>query len=163
MAKRKKDNVASREPVIENRKARHDYHITDTLEVGIALQGSEVKAVRASLVSLGEGFVMASRSPCRLVLHQVNIGEYGPAGRLTHAAVRNRVLLAHKKEIEKLAAALDTKGVSLVPLKMYFKDGRVKLLIGVGEGKGHQDKRETIKEREARRDIDRAMSKRMRV
>ncbi|MEO0717143.1 MAG: SsrA-binding protein SmpB [Planctomycetota bacterium] len=163
MSKRKKDNVASREPVIENRKARHDYNITDTLEVGIALQGSEVKAVRASLVSLAEGFIMARRDPCKLVLHQVNIGEYGPAGRMSHAAVRNRVLLAHRKEIEKLAIALETKGVSLVPLKMYFKDGRAKLLLGVGEGKGHQDKRNTIKEREARRDIDRAMSKRMKV
>lgn len=162
MAKRKKDDKAGAEPVIENRKARFDYHIGETLEVGIALQGSEVKAIRAGRVSLNEGFVMASGTPCRLVLHQVNIGEYGPAGHLNHAAVRNRVLLAHRREIEKLAAALETKGVSLVPLKMYFKDGRVKVLIGVGTGKGASDKRDTIKEREAQREIDRAMSTRMR-
>ena len=161
MSKRKKDNKASAEPVIENRKARFDYHIGETLEVGIALQGSEVKAIRAGRVSLGEGFVMARRSPLRLVLHQVNLGEYGPAGPLNHAPVRNRYLLAHRREIEKLAEALDTKGVSIVPLKMYFKDGRVKVLIGVGTGKGASDKRESIKEREARRDIDRALSKRM--
>lgn len=160
MAKKRKDKTKN-EPVIENRRARHEYAIGETLEVGIALVGTEVKAVRAAQVSLGEGFVMARSDPVSLVLHQVSIGEYAPAGMRQHRLDRTRTLLAHKREIIKLARQLEAKGVTIVPLKLYFKDGRAKLLIGIGTGRAEHDKRRAIGERETQREIQRAMSKRM--
>jgi SsrA-binding protein len=147
-------------PTIENRKARFDYFIEDTLEVGIVLRGSEVKAIRDGKVSLGEGYVLARESPPSLTLHGVNIGEYSPASALGHKPVRARPLLAHKREILKLSKATALKGMTIVPLKMYFKEGWAKLLIGVARGKAAHDKRETIGKREAQRDINRAMSRR---
>ncbi len=157
MAKKKEDPSQNRE--IENRKARFQYHIDETLEVGIALRGSEVKAVRAGLVSLGEGFVRVQENPPALLLHQVNIGEYGPAGTMGHKPVRPRLLLAHKREIAKMAKAVGVKGMTIVPIKLYFKNGWAKLLIGVARGKSSQDKRQTIAKRESDRDIQRAMSR----
>lgn len=160
MAKNKPKND---EPTIENRKARHLYAVGETLEVGIALRGTEVKSVRAGQVSLGEGFVRATADPVRLTLHGVHIGEYPPAGSSLrqHAAERARILLAHRREILKFAAASESKGTTIVPLKMYFKNGRAKVLIGLGTGKRTYDKRQDIKKREADRDISRAMSKRL--
>lgn len=158
MAKKKAESKLT--PTLENRKARFDYHIGDTLEVGIVLRGSEIKAVRESLVSLGEGYVMARESPLELVLLNVNIGEYGPAAALGHKPTRPRPLLAHKREIRKLAHEVSKKGMTIVPLKLYFKNGFAKLLIGVAKGKATHDKRNTIAERESKRDIDRAMSRR---
>jgi SsrA-binding protein len=158
MAKKKKD--ADLTPTIENRKARFDYHIGETLEVGIVLRGSEIKAVRDSLVSLGEGYIVARESPLELTLLNVNIGEYGPASSLGHKPTRARPLLAHKREIIKLAHEVSKKGMTIVPLKLYFKNGFAKLLIGVAKGKAVHDKRSTIAERESKRDIDRAMSRR---
>ena len=153
----------SREPVIENRKARHDYFIDDTLECGIKLLGTEIKSVRLGLVSLGEGFVMAAALPGRkpaLTLHDVHIGEYPPAGAARqHVPARQRALLAHKREIRKLAQQSAARGFTLVPLKMYFVRGRAKLLIGLARGKQKGDKRQSIAEREHRRDMDRAMSR----
>jgi len=159
MAK-KKTKITSAEPVIENRKARHAYEISETLEVGIKLHGSEVKSVRAGLISLAEGYVSATEIPPTLMLHSVHIGEYQPAGALGHPTVRQRTLLAHKREIVKLARQMTTKGVTIVPLKLYFKHGFAKLLIGLGTGKSSVDKRESIKEREHERDIARALSRR---
>jgi len=158
MAKAKKSN--SNEPEVLNRKARHRYAIEETLEVGIRLAGTEVKAVRAGRISLGEAYVRAELSPPSLTLHSAHIGEYAPAGANQHPAVRQRTLLAHKREIQKLGRLSEAKGVTIVPLKLYFKNGYAKLLIGVGRGKGKSDKREDLKEREAKRDIDRAMSRR---
>lgn len=145
---------------IENRRARYDYHIGETLEVGIVLRGTEVKSIRDGKVSLAEGYVRVSEQPPGLYLHGVDIAEYPPAGAVQHKPTRERVLLAHKREILKLAKETAAKGVTLVPLKLYFKDGRAKLLIGVGTGKGKSDKRQSIAAREAKRDIDRAMSRR---
>ncbi len=156
MAKPKENNDS---PVIENRRARFDYHIESTLEVGLALRGSEVKSVRASRVSLGEGFVRASDSPPSLLLYNVNIGEYAPAAALGHKPTRPRTLLAHRREIVKLAKASQVKGMTIVPLKLYFKDGWAKLLIGLAKGKSAHDKRHSIGEREAKREMDRAMSR----
>jgi len=151
------------EPVIENRKARHDYFIEETLECGIELLGTEVKSVRLGLVSLGEGYVRAEAGPRQrpaLILHSVHIGEYPPAGAARqHAPQRDRRLLAHKREIRKLAARTALRGITLIPLKMYFVRGRAKLLIGVAKGKQKADKRQSIAEREHRRDMDRAMSR----
>ncbi|MBS0188491.1 MAG: SsrA-binding protein SmpB [Planctomycetes bacterium] len=154
------------EPTIENRRARFEYAIGETLEVGIALRGTEVKSVRDGHVSLAEGYVRASASPLELTLHSANIGEYGPAGPLgngrQHAPTRVRALLAHKREILKLAKESQVKGMTIVPLKLYFKNGFAKLLIGVAKGKSKHDKRDTIKDREAKRDIDRAMTRKTR-
>ncbi len=148
-------------PEIENRKARHDFSISDTLEVGIKLLGSEVKSLRDGKASLAEGFVMAREAPPSLELHGVHIDEYPPAGAARqHAPRRVRPLLAHAREIRRLAQSMKAKGVSLVPLKIYFKGGRAKLLVGVGQGRKHGDKRAAIAEREMRRDMDRAMSRR---
>jgi SsrA-binding protein len=158
MAK-KKDKTEVGAPTIENRKARFDYHIEETLEVGMILRGSEVKSVRKGEVSLGEGYVLAKAEPPQLTLLNVNIGEYAPSGALGHRPTRARPLLAHKREIVKLAKTVEAKGLTIVPLKLYFKEGWAKLLIGVARGKQAHDKRNTIAKREAKRDIDRAMSR----
>jgi SsrA-binding protein len=149
------------ERTIENRRARYDYAIGTTLEVGIKLAGSEVKSVRAGNVSLAEGYVRAEEFPPRLMLYSVNIGEYAPAGSRQHAATRARTLLANKTEIVRLARETAKKGTTIVPLKIYFKNGFAKLLVGVGTGKTKVDKRHSIAERESQRDIQRVMSKRV--
>jgi SsrA-binding protein len=151
----------SNEPTVENRKARFNYHILDTLECGIALHGSEVKSVREGKISLGEGFVRIEGEPPQLRLFQTTIESYAPAGALGHARGRARALLAHRREIRKLQKQVDVKGMTIVPLKLYFKNGFAKVLIGVAKGKAEHDKRDTIAKRESDRDIARAMSKRM--
>lgn len=147
-------------PTIENRKARFHYHITDTLECGIQLMGSEIKSVRAGKVSLAEGYVRPQTNPPGLYLHSISIDEYAAAGTGGHTLARTRKLLAHKREILKLARAVEQKGFTIVPLSMYFKNGYAKVLIGVGEGKAAHDKRATIAKRDADRSIQRAMSRR---
>jgi SsrA-binding protein len=151
------------EPVIENRKARHDFFIEETLECGVELLGTEVKSVRAGLISLAEGFVQAEDRPGQrpsLTLYAVHIGEYPPAGAARqHVPQRERRLLAHRREIRKLAQKTSVKGRTIVPLKLYFVRGRAKILIGVARGKQKADKRQSIAEREHRRDMDRAMSR----
>ena len=150
------------EPTIENRRARHDYFIEDTLECGMKLTGTEIKSIRHGLASLAEGYVQAVENPPSLTLHSVHIAEYGPAGVANqHAPTRPRTLLAQKREIRKLADKTREKGVTLVPLKIYFVRGRAKLLIGLARGKHKADKRQDIATREHKRDMDRAMSKRM--
>jgi SsrA-binding protein len=151
----------SKAPEIENRRARHDYAIEDTLECGMELLGTEVKSIRDGKISLAEGFVMARADPPALELHGVHIDEYPPAGRdRQHEPRRVRRLLAHRREIARLATEVKAKGVSLVPLKVYFAKGRAKLLVGVGKGRKKGDKREAIAEREMRRDIEREMGRR---
>jgi SsrA-binding protein len=146
-------------PSVENRKARHDYHIDETLECGLVLRGSEIKSVREGKVSIGEGFCRVQESPPALLLYKVHIGEYAPAGSLGHVPVRARLLLAHKGEIVKLARKM-TKGMTIVPLSVYFKGPWAKVLIGVGRGKKAHDKRATLKKKDNEREMRRAMSKR---
>ncbi len=147
--------------VIENRRARHDYLIGETLECGLRLLGTEVKSIRAGQASLAEGWIRATTDPPSLVLQGVHVGEYPPAGpHRQHQPVRPRVLLAHKREILKLARAQDGENSTLVPLKIYFVDGRAKVLIGVAQGRKKSDKRQDIAKREAQRDMDRAMHRR---
>jgi SsrA-binding protein len=149
------------EPTIENRRARHDYFIEETLECGIRLVGTEVKSVRRGQMSLGEGYARATLEPLALELHGVHIGEYAPAGpHRQHVPTRARTLLAQKREIRKLADRTRQGGLTLIPLKAYFVRGRVKVLIGLARGKRKADKRQSIATAEARRDIDRAMSRR---
>lgn len=158
---KKNDNKALA-PRIENRKARHDYHILDKLEVGIILQGSEVKSIRHSEVSLGEGFARVEPNTMELWLYGVTIAPYRQAmGNNGHEPTRPRKLLAHRREIEKLFAHVSAKGTTLVPLAMYFVRGKVKLEIGVGQGKQAHDKRQDLKTRDADREMRRAMTRKI--
>ena len=157
MASKRKQKQTG-EPMIENRKARHNYHIDHTVEVGIKLHGSEVKSVRDGNVSIGEGFIRVYESPLQLKIHNITIGHYAPAAALNHDPLRTRLLLAKKPEIRRLAKAAEAKGTTIVPLKMYFKNGYAKLLIGVARGKGASDKRNTLREREQDMEMRRAMS-----
>ena len=151
----------SNEPVIENRKARHLYTITDTLECGIKLKGTEIKSVRSGQISLAEGYVKASEQPLSMNLHSVHIAEYPPAGpHRQHDPIRTRILLAHRREIRKWAVAARSRGCTIVPLKLYFVGGRAKLLIGLGTGKKARDKRQDLKAQEAKREIERALKRR---
>lgn len=157
----KGDAHTTHEPTIENRKARHDYHIDDTLECGMRLTGTEIKSVRTGQVSLGEGFVEVRESPPALILRGVHVAEYPPAGTARqHDPLRPRVLLAHAREIRKLLEHTRDRGTTLVPLKIYFVRGRAKVLVGLARGKKQFDKRADIAKREAQREIERAMKRR---
>ncbi|MFI4871761.1 MAG: SsrA-binding protein SmpB [Phycisphaerales bacterium JB061] len=160
MARKRKKNPGN-EAEIHNRRARHDYAIESTLEVGVKLHGTEVKSVRMGEVSIGEAYIRATSEPPSLRIVGMTIGHYGPAASHNHKIARDRVLLAHKSEIKRLARATESKGMTIIPLKLYFRNGYAKLEIGLGKGKGHTDKRRSIADREQKRDIDRAMSKRM--
>lgn len=158
MAKRKqqKQNL---EPRIENRRARRDYRITETLECGVVLQGSEVKSIRYGRVTLIDGYVSVNAVAMELWMHNVDIAMYPNAGANQHVPKGVRKLLAHKRQIEKFYGQTTAKGVTLVPTAMYFKDGRVKVEIGLAEGKREYDKRDDIKKRDADRDMRRAMTR----
>ncbi len=162
MAKRKKNNTKKSKlgpPSFNNRRALYDYFIVDTIEVGIVLEGSEVKAIRDGSCSLKEGYISVELDPPRLILHQVDIGIYQPAGALNHIPKRDRLLLAKKREIIKLDREVDQKGVTLVPLELYFSRGFAKIKLAVAKGKAQHDKRKAIADRENQRDLQRAMSK----
>jgi len=146
-------------PKILNRRARFDYAISDTLECGIQLVGSEVKAIRHGKVSLAEGFATVEPT-MELLLRNVDVGQYSHAGPAGHEGKRPRKLLAHKAQIRKLQGATSAKGVTLIPLAMYFKHGKVKVEIGLATGKRQSDKRQDIKKREDERDMRRAMTRR---
>ncbi len=146
-------------PRIVNRRATHDYAISDKLEVGVKLLGSEVKSVRLGHVSLAEGYVAIDPKRLTLQLFNVDIAHYPQAGPLQHDPKRVRTLLAHKREINSLLGKTTAKGVTLVPMAMYFVDGRIKLEVGLGVGKKHYDKRQDLKKAEADRDIRRAMAR----
>jgi SsrA-binding protein len=141
--------------ISDNRKARHNYHVLDTLECGIVLVGSEVKSLRTGLLSLDEAYGRVDKDEVWLV--GANIAEYPYSHALNHEPKRRRKLLMHRREMNKFAGQAFEKGLTLVPLKMYFKEGRAKVLLGICKGKQKHDKRESMKERETKRDIDRAM------
>ncbi len=158
----KKNTKSSGSPRIVNRKARHDYEILETLEVGIALLGSEVKSIRQSQASLAEGFARVEPATMELFLYNVDIAPYEHA-RLAEPPdrQRKRKLLAHKREIEKLLGHTTAKGTTIVPLAMYFVRGNVKLEIGVGRGKKTVDKRQTIQKRDTDREIRRRLARKV--
>jgi len=145
--------------VSENRRARHDYEILDTLECGIALVGSEVKSLRSGRMSLDEAYGRINGREVWLI--GCDIPEYDKANQLNHVPKRPRKLLLHRREIGKFADRALEKGLTLVPLKMYFKDGRVKLLMGIGKGRQAHDKRQKLKADTAQRDIEIALRGRM--
>lgn len=141
--------------VAENRKARHDYFVEETFEAGIALQGTEVKSLRAGHVNLRDGYAQVVNG--ELFLENVHISPYAQANRFNHDPLRRRKLLMHKREILRLHAALREKGYTLVPLRLYFKRGRAKVELGLARGKKLYDKRADIAARDAQRTIARAM------
>ena len=141
--------------VAQNKKARHDYAITATYEAGLVLTGTEIKSVRARRVQLKDGYAQFHNG--ELWLMNVHINEYSNGNVFNQDPLRNRKLLLHKKELQKLRATLTTKGVTLVPLKMYLKHGFAKVLLGVAKGKHEYDKRNDIKRREQERQIERVL------
>ena len=136
--------------VADNRKARHDYHILETYEAGIALLGTEVKAIREGRVNLRDSYARVDRGEAWML--NVHISPYSHRGYADHAEMRQRKLLLHRDEIRKLIGRTAEKGLTLVPLQMYFKKGRVKVLVGLARGKQAHDKRETIRRREIERE-----------
>jgi SsrA-binding protein len=145
---------ANTSPRIVNRRAMHDYFISAKIECGMALLGSEVKALRDGLAQLHESFARIERG--ELFLYGAHIDPYKKASAVyNHEPTRARKLLVHKREIRKLEAETARKGVTLIPLAIYFKDGRAKLELGVAEGKQQHDKRDSIKKREQDRELRR--------
>ena len=145
--------------ITQNRRARHDYHVESKLECGVVLAGTEVKSLREQSAQLSDAYALAKNG--ELFLLNAQIPPYGPAGPLAnHDPKRTRKLLAKKREIERMAEKQQKGGYALIPLQMYFKDGRVKVEVGVCKGKTSGDKRESIAEREAKREMDRARKSR---
>ena len=136
--------------IADNRKARHDYHILETYEAGVALLGTEVKAIREGRVNLRDSYARTERGEVWMM--NVHISPYSHRGYAEHPEMRQRKLLMHRHEIRKLIGRTAEKGLTLVPLQMYFKNGRVKVLVGLARGKQAHDKRETIRRREVDRE-----------
>ena len=143
-----------------NRRARHEYHVEETLEAGLVLAGSEVKSIRDGKVTLVDAFADIDKGEAWL--HQMDIGAYGFAHQRNHEPRRRRKLLLHRREIDRLVGKIREKGYTLVPLSLYEKQGRVKAEIAVVHGKQQWDKRDDQRKRESQREIDRAMSVRRR-
>jgi SsrA-binding protein len=144
--------------VASNRYAAYRYELLERLECGIELRGTEVKALRASGAQLKEGYVAIREG--ELWLHGVHIPPYGPAARENHEPERDRRLLAHRSEIERLEARVKERGLTVVPTRMYFRESRAKVEIALARGKDLYDKREAIREREMKRDMERALRSR---
>ena len=141
--------------IADNRQARFQYEILDTYEAGIELMGTEVKSIRDGKVNLRDGFANIRRGEAWL--HNVHISPHSMTNlAYNHEPRRTRKLLLHKQEIRKLIGQTEQKGLTLVPLKMYFKNGRVKVAIALGKGKKLHDKRESLKKKQDKRDMDRA-------
>ncbi|WP_353895087.1 SsrA-binding protein SmpB [Pediococcus pentosaceus] len=155
MAKKPKSNDKA---LAQNKKARHDYSILSTMEAGMVLTGTEIKSIRYRRVTLRDGYVQIRHGEA--ILMNVQINEYLQGNQFNHDPFRNRKLLLHKKEISKLQEETKNKGITIVPLKMYLKNGFAKVLIGVAKGKHEYDKRESLKKRDQQREIDRALKNR---
>ncbi len=141
--------------VASNRKATHDYEILETYEAGLVLQGTEVKSLRQGRADLKESFARIERGEAWLL--GCHISPYAQGNRANHDPLRRRKLLLHRAELNRLLGKTQEKGLTLVPLRLYFKDGRAKLEIGLGRGRKLLDKRRVIREREARRELDKAL------
>ncbi len=141
-----------------NRKARHDYHILRTLEAGLSLLGTEIKSVRNGHVSIREAYVRPQGDELWLV--GAHIAHYPPAASTNHEPTRRRRLLLHRRQVRELGGAVESEGVTIVPLRLYLKDGRAKLEIAVARGKKRYDKRAAIAKREAERQMERALRRR---
>jgi SsrA-binding protein len=142
-------------PITTNRRATYDYEILERFEAGLELQGSEVKSLREGKANLKDSYAAVQSGEAYLV--GAYIAPYGFARQGGHDPERSRKLLLHRREIDRIAGTLAEKGLTLVPIRMYFKDGRAKIELGIGRGKRTIDKRQTIKERESKREMDRAV------
>ena len=145
-----------RKLIAQNKKARHDYHILDTYECGLVLTGTEVKSLRQGRASLVDGFVQIDDHEAWL--HNVHVPEYTQGTWTNHSARRKRKLLMHRAEIDKLESKSQETGHTIVPLVLYFKDGRAKVEIALAKGKKEYDKRQTLREKQDRRETDRMIS-----
>ncbi len=148
---------AGRKIVCQNRKARHDYEILETVEAGIALTGTEVKSMRDGRVNLTDAYARIDDEEA--FLHNMHVSPYENGGRFNHEPTRTRKLLLHKGEIRRLFGKVQIKGLTLVPLAVYFQKGKVKVEIGVARGKKQVDRREDVATREAKREMERAMKR----
>ena len=155
MGKKKKKNDPGN--LANNRKARHDFHITDNYEAGIVLTGTEVKSCRAHSITLGDAYVKIENGEAMLL--NVHISEYEHGNRYNHVPKRPRKLLLHRREILKLSQLTKEKGFTIIPLRFYLKRGKVKVDLGVAKGKQLFDKRESLKKRQDDMDSRRAMSR----
>ena len=144
--------------ISQNRKAYHDYHIEDTLEAGIVLSGTEVKSLRDGRANLKDSYVIVKGGEAYLL--NCHISPYSHGNIMNHEPLRTRKLLLHRKEIDRLRGKIEAKGYTLIPLKLYFKGSFAKVEIGLARGKKFFEKRDTIKEREARREIEKAIKTR---
>ena len=147
----------SEKVIATNRKARHDYHILDTFEAGLALSGSEIKSIRGGHISIKEAYIRIDETRMEAWLVNAHIAPYDPASRQNHEPKRNRKLLLHKKEIDKMWDLVRQKGVTIVPLRVYLKAGRAKIEIATARGKRQFDKRQDIARRDSEREIRRQM------
>ncbi len=138
-----------------NRRARYEFHIEETVEAGLVLLGSEVKALREGKANLKDSYGRFTGD--EVYLWNAHISPYGPASQFGHEPTRTRKLLLHREQIARLQGKVQERGLTLIPLRLYFKNGRVKLELALARGKKQHDKREAIKEREVRREIDRAI------
>jgi SsrA-binding protein len=159
MAKASSSNGAYKDVAV-NRRALHDYEILDRVEAGIALTGSEIKSVRANKVSLQEAYARPERG--EIWLQGMHIAPYEPAAQFGHEPRRPRRLLLHRSEIRELARQVDQRGLTIIPLRLYLKDGKAKVELAVARGRRAYDKREAIARREAERDVERALRQRTR-
>lgn len=143
--------------IATNRKARHDYHIDDTFEAGMALTGTEIKSIRAGRVSLRDSFAVVKEG--ELWLMNAHIAPYDPGTYANHEPRRPRKLLMHRREINRIAGQLQEKGFTLVPLRLYLKNNLAKVELGLARGKKQYDKRAALRQKETRREIDRAVAR----
>jgi len=144
--------------IAENRRARHDYHLLERLEAGLVLTGTEVKSLRAGRATLGQAW--AEVRDGEAWLQGAEIATYEQGNRMNHEPVRARKLLLHRREIDRLYGQLREKGLTLVPTKLYFKNGRVKIELALAKGKDVRDKRRTLVDRDAKRQMERALKSR---
>lgn len=147
--------------VAQNKKANHDFFIEETYEAGIVLMGTEIKAIRGGRVQLKDSYARIQNG--EMFLHNMHISPYEQGNRFNHEPLRVRKLLLHKRQIAQLIGETKEAGYALVPLKLYMKNGFAKILIGLGKGKKNYDKRETLKKKEAGRDIERAFRERQKM
>jgi len=146
----KSEREKAQQNIAENRKAYHDFHLLESFEAGVVLLGTEVKAIREGRVNLRDSFARVEEG--EVFLYNMNISSYSHTGYAHHEPLRRRKLLLHREEIRKLIGKTVEKGMTLVPVRLYFKNGRVKVAVSLAKGKKEYDKRETIKRREADRE-----------
>lgn len=144
--------------IVDNRRAKFDYHVEDSVEAGLQLMGSEVKSLRDGTVNLSDSYALPKNG--ELFLLNAHIGPFKAATIFGHEPLRARKLLLHREQIDRWTTKVRERGYSIIPLRLYFKGGRAKVMLGLCTGKKHEDRRQDIKERETRREMDRAVRRR---